>query len=201
MDFERGEIRANRYGSLIVNHEFVAEAVGPDGFYIVARTPQFGAYEPNLRNTLFYPSHGVDQPDNTPFQRKFFNALVEHLVRVGWEPLAESGAYWYSRRFHRRISLYFSDPEPATPYTLGDLEEWRGKALKALDQYEHHRDAKSCRQLAEAFRQLGLALEREHQFKDSYTAYFQAGQKFEKIAVTAEATEVYLRAERVLRRK
>jgi len=201
MDFEQCEIRANRYGSLIVNHEFVAEAVGPDGPYIAARTPQFGAYEPNLKNTLFYPSHGVDQPDDTSFQRKFFNALVEHLVHVGWEPLAESGAYWYSRRFRRRVSLYVPDPEPATPYTLGDMEEWRGKALKALDQYERRRDAKSCRGLAEAYEQLGLALEREHQFKDAYTAYFQAGQKFEEIAATAEAAKAYLRAERVLRRK
>ncbi len=198
MQFEQCEIRANRYGSLTVEHEFVAEVLGPHGSYVAARTPRFAAFEPNLKNTLFYPSHGVDQPDDTQYQRQFFNALVSFLVHIGWEPLAASGSYWFSRRFQRSSSLYIPDPQPATPYTLGDGEAWRKKALKALDQYERRGDAKSCRELADALLQLGLALEREHQLQEALTTYLRAGQMFVQISSTAEAEKASQWAARVL---
>jgi len=198
MEFEQCEIRANRYGSLIVNHEFVAEAVGPHGSYVVARTPQFGAYEPTLMNTIFYPRHGVDQPDDTPYQRRIFNVFVSYLVSTGWEPLAESGVYWFSRRFRRPVSRSLPDPEPATPYTLGDLEEWQEKTLKAFNQYQQKKDPQSCRKLAEALLQLGLAFERGHQFTNAGDAYFRAGHKFEEIGAIEEAAKAYQQAERVL---
>lgn len=205
MEFEQCEIRArNDPGFLdFPNWEMIAEAVGPHGTYIAARTPRFSPYDQHnaLTLNLFWHRYNLYELDDIPYHQDILNALVDHLRGVGWEPLAESGVYWYSRKFRRPISLYVPDPEPAKPYMLGDMEEWRRKALKALNQYERYRDAKSCRRLAEAFGQLGLALEREHQFNDAYTAYFQAGQKFEEIAVTAEAAKVYLRAERVLRRK
>lgn len=204
MEFEQCEIRAKNDPGFLSspNWELVAEAVGPHGTYIVARTPRFSPYDQHnaLTLNLFWHRYSLNELDDIPYHRGIFNALVDHLIRVGWEPLAESGVNWYSRRFRRRVSIYVPDPEPATPYTLGDMEEWRGKALKALEQYERRRDGKSCRGVAEALEQLGLVLEREHQFKDAGTAYFQAGQKFEEIAATAEAARAYLRAERVLRR-
>lgn len=205
MQFEQCEIRANNDPGLLSspNWELVAEAVGPYGTYRAARTPRFSPYDQHngFTLTLFVHRYSLYELDDISYHREFLNALVEHLVHVGWEPLAESGVYWFSRKFRRRVSLYVPDPEPATPYTLGDMEESRQKALKANDQYERRRDAKSCRRLAEAYEQLGLALEREHEFKYAYTAYFQAGQKFEEIAATAEAAKAYLRAEQVLRRK
>ncbi len=203
MEFEQCEIRAKRYDvfPLSCEFEFVAEAVGPNGGYVVARTERFSPYEPSLMHLFFMPRHNFYEPDDKRYQRAFFDELVDYLTRDGWESLLESGVYWFSRRFRRRVSLYVPDPEPTTPYTLGDLEEWQGKALRALDQYERHRDARSCSKLAEAFLQLGLSLEREHQFEDACKAYFQAGQKFEEISATAEAAKAYLRAEQVLHRK
>lgn len=200
MQFEQCEIGFNRYGSFAVNFDFVAEAIGPHGTYIAARTPQFGAYDPS-KPWQGMGSYRVDYPDDKPFQRQFFNALVSFLVHTGWEPLAASGAYWFSRRFQRSVSLSVPDPEPANPYTLGDGKVWRKKSLKALDRYEKQKDTKSCRELAEAFMQLGLALEREHQFQDALTNYLQAGQFFEEISLTDEAAKAYLWAERVLHRK
>jgi tetratricopeptide (TPR) repeat protein len=198
MQFEQCEIRANRYGSLIVNHEFVAEGAGPHGSYVVARAPQFGAYEPTLKHLFFYPRHGVDQPDDTPYQRRIFNVFADYLVSTGWEPLAESGVYWFSRRFRRPVSRSLPDPEPATPYTLGDLEAWQEKTLKAFNQYQQQKDPQSCRKRGEALLQLGLAFERRHQFTNAGDAYFRAGHNFEEIGAIEEAAKAYQQAERVL---
>ena len=204
MEFEQCEIRANKSGSsMYTYYEFVAHAVGPHGGYIVARTPQFPAEE-HMRLTSYKPFHFQsfpDEPAGNHFQRQFFDALVDHLVRTGWEPLAGSGLKWYGQHFRRHVGFSDPDPAPATPYTLGDVEAWREKALKLVDQYERHPDATSCRKVAEAFMQLGLALERERRFKQAYQFYVDASLKFKEIALPAEAAKASRWAERVGRRK
>src|SRR5207237_280215 len=58
---------------------------------------------------------------------------------------------------------------------------WYHKAGKLLDRYKRRGDDKSCRELAEAYMQLGLALEREYQFEEAATVYRHAAQHFEKL--------------------
>ncbi len=205
MEFEQCEIRAqHRSSATYIYYEFIVEAIGPQGSYIVARTPEFPAEEhmvlKSLKPLFQIPSYG-NEPDGNAFQRKIFNALVNHLVQTGWEPLAESGPKWYNRRFRRRVSRFIADSAPNTPYTLGDVEEWAEKAQKLAVQYERHPDSTSCRKLAEALMQLGLALERTYRFGEALQCYVDAGQMFEGIALTAEAVKAYQSAERVLNRK
>src|SRR5690348_7612698 len=99
MEFERCEIKANKYGSLEPMYEFVAEAVGPHGTYIVARTSKF------RRSFIPLPFvHGYGEFQDKPFHREMLNQLVNHLIEAGWEPLTLSGVDWYSCTFQRRIS-------------------------------------------------------------------------------------------------
>jgi len=39
--------------------------------------------------------------ENNKRHQKALNDLVEKLIKVGWEPLADQGKEWYSRRFHK----------------------------------------------------------------------------------------------------
>lgn len=192
MGFEQCEIRANRFRVLdAYNFEFVAEARGsPDGTYIVARTPVFPPYKITFWNIVL-PIKLYDTPYDPvegAFHRKFLNFLVDHLVRVGWRPLAISGVNWYSHRFERPLSLYVPDPDPRSmPYTIGDRREWGQKVLDLLDRYKKHPDAKSCRKLAEGAMRLGVVLEREREFIEAGKIYAQAEQCFESISLADEA--------------
>jgi len=200
MNFEQCEIRANKYSifPFACEFEFVAEVVGPDGTYIAARTQRFPPYKPTYINFIWMPPHGFYEPDNKRFQREYLNDLVDHLIRVKWEPLAESGVNWYSRKFRRPISLYVPDPAPKVPYTLGDDAEWRLKVLKAISHYERRGSAAACRNLAESFMRFGLALERVRLFEEAYEAYGHAAVYFGKINRVEEAAKAYRLAERIM---
>ena len=193
MEFERCEIRANKYGSLEPMYEFVAEAVGPHGAYIAARTPKF------RRSFIPLPFvHGYGEFQDKPFHREMLNYLIAYLVHIGWEPLTLSGVDWYSRTFQRPISLYVSDPAPSMPYTLGDETQWQQKVRKLLNRYEQRRNIQSCHELAKGLLQFGLALERIHQFEHACAAYRQAAECFEEISSAEEAAKARRQADRVL---
>src|SRR5579872_7309460 len=197
MDFEQCEIRANRVGSPI--WELVAEAVGPHGTYIAARTQKFSPYDQHndFVLNLFWHRYSLYELDDIPYHRDVFNALVDYLSHIGWEPSVESGVNWYSRKFQRLMSLYVPDPAPSKPYTLGDEAEWHQRARKAISQYERRRDAVSLRKLAECSMQLGLALERIREFESAYKIYRGAASNFDKIHATEEAAKARRWAERI----
>jgi hypothetical protein len=131
MEFEQCEIRAkNDPGFLsFPNWELVAEAVNPHGTYIVARTPRFSPYDQHnaLTLNLFWHRYSLYELDAIPYHRDIFNALVDYLIRVGCEPLTESGVNWYSRKFRRPISLLDTMDERsraiAMVTAIGELEE------------------------------------------------------------------------------
>ncbi len=79
------------------------------------------------------------------------------------------------------------------------MVEWQQKTRKAVNQYERHRNAASCRKLAESFMQFGVALERVRQFEEAGTVYRQAAQAFEAISSSEEAAKARRRADRVLK--
>src|SRR5947209_11886288 len=109
MEFEQCEIRARNDPGFLSspNWELVAEAVGPHGTYIVARTPRFSPYDQHnaLTLNLSWHRYSLYELDDIPYHRDIFNALVDYLIRAGWEALPESGVNWYSRKFRRPISL------------------------------------------------------------------------------------------------
>ncbi len=77
MEFEQCEIRANKVGS--PSWELVAEAVGPHGTYIAARTPEFSPYDQHnvFVLNLFWHRYSVYELDDIPYHREFLNALVQ----------------------------------------------------------------------------------------------------------------------------
>jgi len=176
-------------------------ARGPDGTYTVARTPKFPGYVPRW----YYWIPGI-KPDisyvellENELSRGVLDSLIDHLRHTGWELLAESGVHWYSRIFRRPTFLYVPDPDPSTPYTLFDEVEWQQKTREAVNQYERHRNAASCRKLAECTMQFGLALERVRQFDEACAVYRQAAQAFKAISSSEEAAKARRQADRVLK--
>ena len=68
---------------------FSAKAVGPQGTYMAARSPET-----------------FSSPDPYSSDRKHVaacDALVQKLVRDGWEPISEKGPRWYSYKFRRPV--------------------------------------------------------------------------------------------------
>src|SRR5438270_468298 len=116
MEFEQCEIRANHYGPFLPflwKWNFIIQAWGPHSSYIVAQSMKFSPTEDNYYWLI-----------EKTMEWEILNALINHLRRTGWELLAASGVHWYSKKFRRPISMYVPDPDPSTPYTLGDEVKW-----------------------------------------------------------------------------
>jgi hypothetical protein len=203
MDFEQCEILGNRYGRYLINleFEFEARATGPDGVYIVARTPRFPPFEATVWTTVFpmaSPQYNIWEPDERiPLQREQLDMLVNFLVGTGWEPLAESGVHWFSRKFRRRVAVYIPDPDPAHPYVVGDSARLTEQVRRLNDRRPARPDPRSLQELGQAWMQLGVALEREHRATDAFTAYGFAVQVFEEMSAHADVARARQWAERV----
>ncbi len=71
--------------------KFWAQAVGPDGEYVVGESPTFRA-EP-----VFPP------PADDRRARDVYHTFLMRLVEQGWEPLGVKGDMWFSQQLRRPI--------------------------------------------------------------------------------------------------
>lgn len=202
MDYEQCEIVSNIVRNYLVISDalfqFVAKAVGPNGTYIAARSVIMPDHEHRWWNTFLLPTNNVYEPDDTNFHREYLDNLVNHLVRVGWEPLAQSANNnWWSKQFRRSVLLYLPDPESSNPYTVGDEIVWGEKVLKASQSYKGQKDVASCRKLADSLMQFGLALERIHELDDAFEKYDLASVLYKQINAVEEAAKAYRWTQRI----
>lgn len=96
------EDTAGLLGWLVLTNggRFVARAIGTKGAYSAGQTRFFWLAPPIP--LVGYILGGGDLPSRDNKNHvAYYNVLVEHLVKDGWEPVLVSGVKWYQSSFRR----------------------------------------------------------------------------------------------------
>ena len=94
--FETCEIMGRWKSGLVTDsYHFEAEALGPHGPYIAARSREWKELAHTPRWKVLDSTHEE--------ANEIVKELISDLIKDGWEPMEERGTNWENFRFHRQV--------------------------------------------------------------------------------------------------